>query len=102
MLKSNSHFELDFYTRPYSLIVFLYLSRNIWISIEYNKENYPLLNQIYDIIEETQNQNKKIILSKVPAYMEIKGKQDMPGTIPTMIHYIKPCIEDWKYARNNC
>ena len=31
--------------------------------IEYNKKNYPILNQIYDII-----------LCKVPAYIGLKGK----------------------------
>ena len=33
-------------------------------SIKYNKENYPILNQIYDILGELGAQDKKITLHK--------------------------------------
>ena len=42
-------------------------------SIQYNKENHPILNQIYDILVDLQKQKKKqIALCKVPDHMEIK------------------------------
>ena len=44
-------------------------------SIEYNKENCPILNQIYDVIAELQEQNKNITLCKVPAHGRIKGNK---------------------------
>ena len=37
--------------------------------IKHNKENHPLLNQIYDILAELQAQNKKIITCKVPTHI---------------------------------
>ena len=40
-------------------------------SIEYNKENRPILNKIYDILAELQAQDKKIMLCKASAYMGI-------------------------------
>ena len=46
-------------------------SQNSMQSIEYNKENYPILNQIY-ILVELQAQDKNITLFKVPAHMGIK------------------------------
>ena len=62
--------------------------------IEYNKENYLILNQIYDILAELQAQDKKILLCKVPAHIGIKGtdkaaKQgiDMPGMTKTRLPY---------------
>ena len=45
-------------------------------SIEYNKENHSILNQIYDIPAELQAQDKKITLCKVPAHIEIKGSEE--------------------------
>ena len=45
-------------------------------SIEYNRENHPILNQIYDILAELQAQNKKIILCKVPAHIGIKINEE--------------------------
>ena len=44
--------------------------------IKHNKENHPLLNQIYDILAELQAQNKKIILCKVPAHIGIKINEE--------------------------
>ena len=41
-------------------------------STEYNKENHPILNLIYDILAELQAQDKKITVCKIPAYMRIK------------------------------
>ena len=42
-------------------------------SIEYNKENHPILNWIYDILVELQKQDKQIMLCKVPIQTGIKG-----------------------------
>ena len=42
-------------------------------SIEYNKENHPILNEIYDILAEHQNQDKQIILFEAPVRMSNKG-----------------------------
>ena len=44
--------------------------------IEYNKENHLILNQIYDIQRKPQNQDKQIILCKVPAYIGIKENEE--------------------------
>ena len=41
------------------------------LAIENNRENYPILNQIYDIQGELHNQGKQITLCKVPAHMGI-------------------------------
>ena len=41
-------------------------------SIEYNKENRPILNQIYNILAE---QNKEVTLCKVPEKYELKEKK---------------------------
>ena len=46
-------------------------------SIEYNKENHSILNQIDDIPAELQAQDKKITLCKVPAHIEIKGNEEV-------------------------
>ena len=63
--------------------------------IEYNKENHPILNQIYDILAEHQAQDKKITMCKVPAHMGIKGNEetdkaakeviDVPGVSKTRL-----------------
>ena len=37
------------------------------LAIENNRENCPILNRIYDIITELQNQGKQLTLCKVPA-----------------------------------
>ena len=46
-------------------------------SIEYTKENHPILNQMYDILAELQKHNKKITICKVPAHIRIKGNQEV-------------------------
>ena len=54
--------------------------------IEYNKENHPILNQIYDILSELEAQDKKITLIKVPLHMGIKENKKaivMPGVTTT-------------------
>ena len=65
-------------------------------SIEYNKENHSILNQIYDILAELQSQDK-ITLYNVAAHMGIKGNKeadkaakeviDMPGITTTISPY---------------
>ena len=50
-------------------LVICTLSQSSMQSIDCNKENYPILNQIYDILAELQAQDKMITLCKVPAHM---------------------------------
>ena len=63
-------------------------------SIKYNQENHLILNQIYDILAELQNQNKQIILYKVPTHIRIKGNKEADkatkqlGMITTRQYYI--------------
>ena len=45
-------------------------------SIEYNKENHSILNQIYDVPAELQAQDKKITLCKVHAHIGNKGNEE--------------------------
>ena len=64
-------------------------------AIESNKENHPILNQIYDILADLKGQKKHITLCKVPAHTGIKGNEeadkaakeatDMPGVITTRL-----------------
>ena len=44
-------------------------------SIECNKDNYSILNQVYDILAELQNKGKQIILCKIPTHKGIKGNE---------------------------
>ena len=46
------------------------------LDIDSNIENYPILKQIYDILAELHNQGRQITLSKIPAHMGIKGKEE--------------------------
>ena len=46
------------------------------LAIEKNRENYPILNQIYDILTELHNQVTQHTLCKVPAHIEIKGNEE--------------------------
>ena len=67
-------------------------------SIEYNKENHPILNHIYNIYyiqAELQTQGKIIILCKVPAHIgnekadkATKQAIDVPGITTTRLPYI--------------
>ena len=67
------------------------------LAIENNREKYPILNQIYDILVELHNQGKQIILFKVSAHIGIKGNEeadneakqeiDMPGRTITRLPY---------------
>ena len=45
------------------------------LTIENNRKSHPILNQIYDILEELHNQEKKITLCKIHAQTEIKGNE---------------------------
>ena len=42
------------------------------LAIENNKENHPILYQIYDILAELHKQGKHITLCKVPVDIEIE------------------------------
>ena len=55
-------------------------------SIEYSKENHPILNQIYNNLTELKAQDKKIKLCKVPAHMEIKGNEEADKTAKEAIY----------------
>ena len=46
------------------------------LAIENNRENHPILNQIYDILAELQNQGKQITICKVPAHIGVKGNKE--------------------------
>ena len=45
------------------------------LAIENNRENHPILNQIYDILTELHNLGKQLRLCKVPAHIGIKGNE---------------------------
>ena len=79
------------------------------LAIENNKENHPILNEIYDILVELHNQGKQITLCKVPTHIVIKGNEeadkaekraiDMAGMTTTGLphmdyYYIEPRIEE--------
>ena len=95
-------------------------SLNSILAIENNRENHPILNQIYDILAEHDNQGKQNTLCKVPDNIVIKGNKkanraakqaiDMPGMTTTTsyrlrkqyyLHYIKSRIVDWENAHNS-
>ena len=50
------------------------------LAIENNRENHPILSQIYDIVAELQNQGKQIRICKFPAHMIIKGNEEADKT----------------------
>ena len=52
-------------------------SQSYMQSIEYNRENHSILNQIYNILAELQAQDRKIILCKVPEQMRIEGIKEV-------------------------
>ena len=66
-------------------------------SIEYNKKNHPILNQIYDILAIIQAQDRKVTLWKVLAHMRNNRNEeadkaakeviDMPGITTTISPY---------------
>ena len=63
-----------------------------------NRENHPILNQVYHILTELHNQGKQLTLCKVPAHIGIKGNEeadkaakqaiDMPEMTTTRLPYI--------------
>ena len=67
------------------------------LAIENNKENHPILIQIYDILAELRNQGKQITICKVPAHIGVKGNEkadkaakqaiDIPGMTTTSLPY---------------
>ena len=46
------------------------------LAIENNRENHPILNQIYDILTKLQNQRKKLTLCKIHAHIGVKGNEE--------------------------
>ena len=56
-------------------------------SNSYNKENHPIINQIYYILVELLAQDKIITLCKLPAYKKIKEKEaiDVSGVTTTRL-----------------
>ena len=46
------------------------------LAIQKNRENRPILNQIYYILAELHNQGKHITLCKVPTHIGIKGNEE--------------------------
>ena len=46
------------------------------LAIENNRENHPILNQIYNILTKLHNQAKQLTLCKVPAHMGIKENEE--------------------------
>ena len=46
------------------------------LAIKNNRENHPILNQIYDILTKLQNQGKQLTKCKIPAHIEIKGNEE--------------------------
>ena len=78
---------------------------------ENNRENHPILNQVYDIITKFHNQGKQLtLICKVPANIGIKGNKeadkaaeqaiDMPGMITTRLPYTDNCLS-MKRAMNS-
>ena len=55
--------------------------RKLMENTDCNKDNYPILNQIYDNLVELQNQVKKIILWKVLAHIGIKVSKEAKKAI---------------------
>ena len=71
-------------------------SSSSMLTIEKNRQNHPILNQIYDILTELQNQEKQLKLCKDPAHIEIKGNEEtdkaaktgnIPGITTTRLSY---------------
>ena len=50
-------------------------SQSSMLAIDNNRENHPILNQIYDILAELQNQGKQITICKVPTHIGVKGNE---------------------------
>ena len=46
------------------------------LAIENNRENQPILNQIYDKLTELHGQRKQLTLCKVPAHIRIKENEE--------------------------
>ena len=51
-------------------------------SINYNKENYPILNQIYDILADLL---KQITLCKILASMGVMGNEEVDSAVKQAI-----------------
>ena len=67
----------------------LCLSSLLWQSW-YNKENHTILNQIHDILTELHNKEREIAPGKVPAYMGIKGNEEIDkATKQQQILYVR-------------
>ena len=62
-------------------VVSIYKLSELMKSVEYNEENRPIINQLYDILAELQLQDKKRSHGKLPAHMRIKENEDADKAI---------------------
>ena len=46
------------------------------LAIENNRDNHPIISQIYDILTELHKQGKKITLFKTPVHIGKKGNEE--------------------------
>ena len=74
----------------------MFVQNTYWkvLSIEFNIENYPLQNQIYDIIAELKNQGKHITLYKIPVHIGFEGNESAGKAAKEAIHVIKVAFQD--------
>ena len=59
------------------------------LAVDNNRENRPILNQIYDIITKLYKQRKQDTLCKVPAHIGIKRNKEADGAAKQVIHMPK-------------
>ena len=75
-------------------------------SIEYKKEDHPILNQIYDILAEHLVHDKKITLCKITAHIGIEWNEeadkeakqaiDVPGMTTMRLSYTDYYLTIWR------
>ena len=56
------------------------------LTIKNNRENHPILNQIYDKVAELHKLGKQIILCKVSAHIENKGNEEADKAVKQAIN----------------
>ena len=55
---------------------YIYRFPELYKVIEYNKEQNPILNQIYDILADLQKQKNQITLCKVLTLVGVRGNEE--------------------------